>query len=123
MSLTVTTYARTAGLEQEDERLQEEPVQDKEEVDVEGMSTQLGGHPRGERPWGDQKQFGRLLLEVGCPRDGMAEPRSLLSAIVLKRQRTRMRSRLCDGPKAIVVCTAKDKTCRTRMLQWTAPKP
>ena len=53
MSLNVTTYPRTAGLEQADERLQEEPVQDNRS-DVEGMSTQLGGLPREERPWGDE---------------------------------------------------------------------
>ena len=47
----------------------------------------------------------------------MTEPRSLLSAIVLKKQRTRMRSRLYDGPKAMVVCTAKVKTCRKGILQ------
>ena len=51
MSKSATTYPRTAALEQVVERPQVEPHQDKEEVDDEGMSTQLGWPPRGERPW------------------------------------------------------------------------
>ena len=51
----------------------------------------------------------------------MAEQRSLLSASVLKRQRTSTRSRLGNGPKAVVVSTAEDVPATNAAIDGPQP--
>ena len=95
------------------ERHERDEGKDKEQVAVEGMSQ-----PARRAPWrgGDPEDLTvrcQVPAEEGCPRDGMAEPRSLLSTVKPKRQRTSTSSRLRDGPDAVVASTPTVESCRT----------
>ena len=63
-----------------------------------------------------------LPADEGCPGEGMAEPRSLLSAIEPTWQRTSMRSKLRDNPSAVVVCSTTTVTLRKTATSNRRPR-